>query len=197
MKMTERSARWMETVLTNCEANTGRTLPQWVQLARKARVKDARGARAWGREQGLSIVYQTAVVETLFPAEDADDSLVDGQYSGPKAALRPIYDALVKAARALGKDVEVMPRKSQVTFSRATSFAVVRAATKDRVDVAMKLHGVAATGRLAACKGAMGSDPSHVVGVRAVKDVDRELAGWMRKAYERAEPAKGATKRKG
>jgi hypothetical protein len=195
MKMTERSARWMKTVLANCEENTGRTLPQWVQLAKKARVKDARGARAWGREQGLSIVYQTAVVETLFPAEDADDALVEEQYSGPKATLKPVYDALVKAVRAFGADVEIMPRKSQVTLSRTTSFAVVRAATRDRVDVAMKLHGVAATGRLASCKGAMRSDPSHVVQVRTVKEVDRELLGWLRKAYERAEP--GSAKRKG
>jgi ribosomal protein L39E len=193
--MTERSAKWMETVVLNCAANTGRTLPQWVQLAKRARVKDPREARAWGKEQGLSTVYQTAVVETLFPAEDADDELVDGQYTGPKAALRPVYDALVKAVRAFGQDVEIMPRKSQVTFSRATSFAVVRAATKDRVDVAMKLHGVPATGRLASCKGATGSDPSHAVGVRAVREVNRELVGWLRSAYERAEP--GAPKRKG
>src|ERR1700722_3108904 len=141
MKMTERSAKWMETVVANCEPNTGRALPEWVALAKKARVKNATFARAWAKDQGLSIVYQTAVARQLFPAEDADDDLVDAQYSGAKAGLRPIYDAVVKAARALGTDVEVMPRKSQVTLSRATTFAIVRAATKTRVDVALKLRG--------------------------------------------------------
>ena len=131
MKMTERSAKWMETVLANCESNTGRDLAEWVARARKARVKNADVARAWAKDQGLSIVYQTAVARRLFPAEDGDDELVLAQYSGAKASLRPIYDAVVKAARAFGADVEVMPRKSQVTLSRATSFAIVRASTKE------------------------------------------------------------------
>jgi hypothetical protein len=171
MKMTERSTKWTDTVLANCDANTGRTLPQWVALAKKARVKDAREARAWARGEGLSAVYQSAVVETLFPLKDGDDALVDAQYSEAKATLRPIYNALVKAVRAFGEDIEVMPRRSQVTFSRATSFAVIRAATWDRVDVSLKLHGEKATSRLVLDAKAMKSDPSHVVGVSAAKDV--------------------------
>ena len=189
MKMTQRTAKWMDTVLANCEANTGRPLPQWTRLARKARVKTAREARAWAKEQGLSTVYQTAVVEALFPEETGDATLVDEQYSGAKAALRPIYDALVKAVRAFGRDVEIMPRKSQVTFSRSTSFAVIRAATRDRVDVAMKLHGVKPTARLAIDGGATGSDPSHVARVRSVDEVDGNLVRWLRQAYDRAAPA--------
>ena len=141
MKMTERSAKWMETVVANCEPNTGRALPEWVALAKKARVKSPAVARAWAKEQGLSIVYQTAVARQLFPADDGeDDELVAAQYAGAKAALRPIYEAVVKAARAFGADVEVMPRKSQVTLSRATSFAIVRASTKDRVDIAIVVY---------------------------------------------------------
>ncbi len=186
MKMTERSAKWMETVLANCEANTGRPLPQWLAMARKARVKDANEARTWAKDQGLSAVYQTAVFESLFPSSEGDDALVEAQYAGAKAALRPIYDALVRSARALGADVAIMPRKSQVTFSRATTFAVVRAATKDRVDVAFKLQGEEPTRRLLLDAKATGSDPSHSVRIQAVKEVDKELVGWMTKAYERA-----------
>jgi hypothetical protein len=186
MKMTERSAKWMDSVLANYEANTGRTLAQWLVLATKARLKNAREARAWAKQQGLSAVYQSALVETLFPSKDGDDAMLDAQYSGAKAALRPIYTALVTSVRAFGEDVEVMPRKSQVTFSRATSFAVIRAATRDRVDVALKLHGEKPTSRLVLDAEATKSDPSHVVGVRAVQEVDKELVGWMRSAYERA-----------
>jgi Domain of unknown function (DUF5655) len=194
MKMTERSAKWMETVLANCESNTGRALAEWVALARKARVKSANVARAWAKDQGLSIVYQTAVARQLFPAEDGDEELVLAQYSGAKAALRPIYDAVVKAARAFGADVEVMPRKSQVTLSRATSFAIVRASTKDRVDIALKLHGEKPTSRLVLDAKAMKSDPSHVVAVKGRSEVDKELIGWLRKAYDRAAPGKSKSR---
>jgi predicted transport protein len=186
MKMTERSARWMQSVVDNCEENTGRTLAQWLALAKKAKLSDAKQTRSWAKEQGLSVVYQNAIAETLFPSKDSDESLLDSQYAGPKAALRPVYDALAKAVRAFGPDVEIMVRKSQVTFSRATSFAVVRAATLRRVDVAIKLHGDKGTSRLVLQPKAMKSDPSHVVGVENVKQVDKDLVGWLRRAYERA-----------
>jgi hypothetical protein len=194
MKMTDRSAKWMDTVRNNCKENTGRTLPAWASLGRKAGLRDARGARAWAKEQGLSIVYQSAVAETLFPSLDGDDAMVDAQYSGAKAALRPIYDALVNAVRGFGDDVDVMPRKSQVTFSRATSFAVIRAVSRDRVNLALKLHGEKATSRLVLIAKAMKSDPSHAVGVKALKEVDGELVGWLRKAYERAGRRVGSPK---
>ena len=186
MKMTDRSAKWMEKVVANCEANTGRSLGQWVAAAKKARPKDAKAARAWAKEQGLSIVYQTAVTDLLFPETEDDGALVDAQYAGPKAHLRAIHDAIVNVARALGDDVEVMPRKSQVTLSRATSFGVVRAPSRDRVEVLLKLRGEKGTARLVADAKAGASDPSHAVGVRDVAEVDAELTRWLRKAYERA-----------
>jgi hypothetical protein len=176
----------MDTVLANCKANTGRTLDSWVTLAKTARLQNEREARVWAKKQRLSVVYQNAVAEALFPPEDSDDSRVDAQYSGTKEALRPIYDALVDAACAFGEDVEVMPRKSQVTFSRTKSFAVIRAATADRVDVALKLHGEKGTRRLLIDAKATKSDPSHVVRVGAVAEVDEELVGWLRLAYDRA-----------
>ena len=186
MKMSDRSTRWMETVVAHCEANTGRPLAQWVAAAKKARPKDAKAARAWAKDQGLSIVYQTAVTDLLFPEKEDDGALVDAQFAGPKARLRPIYDAIVEMARALGGDVEVMPRKSQVTLSRATSFAVVKAPARDRVDVLLKLHGEKGTGRLVPNPKAGASDPSHAVAVTDPSQVDEELARWLRKAYERA-----------
>jgi predicted transport protein len=186
MKMTARSAKWVQGVLASCEKNTGRSVPAWMALARKAKVSDTAGARTWAKKQGLSTVYANMVAQTLFPSRQDDSELLEGQYTGPKAALRPIYDAVEKAARRLGNDVEVMPRKSQVTFSRAKSFAVVRAASKDRIELALKLHGTKATARLVADARATSSDPSHVVALRAVSDVDTEVAHWLRAAYGRA-----------
>jgi hypothetical protein len=186
VKMTDRSAKWMETVTANCEANTGRPLTQWVAAAKKACLKDAKAARAWAKEQGLSTVYQTAVTDLVFPEKEDDEALVEAQYAGAKAQLRPIYEAVVDAARALGDDVEVMPRKSQVTLSRKTSFAIVRSPARDRVEVLLKLHGERGTPRLVANAKAGASDPSHAVALRAIAEVDKEFVRWLRKAYERA-----------
>jgi hypothetical protein len=40
------------------------------------------------------------------------DDPVGGQYTGAKAALRPIYDALVGEVRRFGTDVEISPKKA-------------------------------------------------------------------------------------
>jgi hypothetical protein len=176
----------METVVANCKAKTGQTLAQWVTRARKERLKDAKAARSWARAQGLSVVYQSALLQALFPDANDDSAMLAAQYSGPKAALRPIFDRITAVAAELGDDVEVMPRRTQVTLSRTTSFAVVRAPTRDRIDVMLKLHGEKGTPRLVIVAKAGPSDPSHVVAIREESDVDDEVVAWLRRAYDRA-----------
>ena len=61
-------------------------------------------------------------------------------------------------------------------------------ATRGRIDLALKLAGANATSRLVANAKAQGSDPTHLVALRATKEIDRELRGWLRAAYERAGP---------
>jgi Domain of unknown function (DUF5655) len=63
---------------------------------------------------------------------------IDAQYTGAKAALRPIYDALAAAAGELGGDVTVEGRGSYTPFVRGRQFAAVAAATKDRVDLGLR-----------------------------------------------------------
>jgi hypothetical protein len=189
IQMTERSAKWMASVRANFAKATGRPLEAWLSLARSAGVaEDVAKARKWLRgKQGFTTVQTHLVLDALFPREDDDEAeLLDAQYSGAKAALRPVYDKLAKSARALGKDVMIAPRKSQVTFARKVTFAVVRAAAKDRVDVLLRLPGQAPTPRLVANAKATGSDPTHVVGLRKASEVDREVAKWLALAYEKA-----------
>src|SRR5579883_81800 len=129
-QMTERSAKWMETVKANFPKATGKPVEAWVARARK-----------WLREeQGLTTVQTNYVLMTLFPEQEgSEEELLDAQYAGAKAALRPVYDKLAKVARGFGKDVMIAPRKSQVTFARKVTFAVVRAAARDRVDLMLRL----------------------------------------------------------
>jgi Domain of unknown function (DUF5655)/Domain of unknown function (DUF4287) len=188
-QMTERSAKWMESVKANFTKATGKPVEAWVALARsQGHGEDIARARKWLKEKhGLTIVQANTVLTALFPEdEESEDDLLDAQYSGAKAGLRPVYDKLAKAARALGKDVMVAPRKSQVTFARQVSFAVVRAAAKDRVDLLLRLPAQKQTARLVANPKATGSDPTHVVALQKPTDVDREVVQWLTAAYEKA-----------
>lgn len=188
-QMTERSAKWMASVKANFAKATGKPVEAWVDLARShGHGDDIAQARAWLKEkQGLTMVQVNTVLMALFPEEEAnEDGLLDAQYSGAKAGLRPVYDKLAKAARGLGKDVMIAPRKSQVTFARQVSFAVVRAAAKDRVDLLLRLPGQKQTARLAANPKASGSDPTHVVSLQKPADIDRDVVKWLTLAYEKA-----------
>ena len=65
------------------------------------------------------------------------------------------------------------------------TFAIVQPTTKTRVDVGIQLKDAApAAARLQA--GGFSGMVSHKVAVTSVAEVDDELAGWLRQAYERA-----------
>jgi hypothetical protein len=188
-QMTERSRKWMETVKANFEKASGKPVEGWVALLKKKGLAgDAKAARAFLRQdQGLTTVQTSYVLMVASGGEDVDEAaLLDAQYAGKKRGLRPVYDKLAKAAKGFGKDVMIAPRKSQVTFARVISFAVVKAAAADRVDLALRLPGEKGTARLVANAKASGSDPTHVVSLAAAKDVDAQVVKWMKAAYERA-----------
>jgi hypothetical protein len=60
---------------------------------------------------------------------------------------------------------------------------LIQPSTADRLDVGINLKGTPADGRLEA-SGSFNSMVSHRVRVRGASDVDAELVGWLRKAYE-------------
>lgn len=117
-------------------------------------------------------------------AAGAQDLLAT-QYAGEKAALRPIYDRLIAEMGKFGKDVEVAPKKAYVSLRRAKQFAILQPSTNTRLDVGVNLKGVPPKGRLEAA-GSFNSMVSHRVRLERAGDVDRELLGWLRQAYDAA-----------
>jgi hypothetical protein len=187
-QMTERSAKWVESVKANFAEATGKPLEAWVKRAKSQGFdKDIKATRKWLKEkEGLTMVQANYVLLSLFPETEDEEELLAAQYAGAKAALRPIYDRLAEVARGFGEDVMIAPRKSQVTFARQVTFAVVRAATKSRVDLALRLSGEKPTARLVANPKAIGSDPTHTVALGSPRDVDRDVVKWLQAAYEKA-----------
>ena len=179
----------MSAVTDSMAERTGRSLEQWVALLAKSGVDplDQNAVRRWLREvHGVKQNSQWAIADAA--AREAGwvrpsvEEYVDGQYTGPKAALRPIFDAVHSAALALGDDVVVEGRGTYVPFVRKRQFAAVAAATATRVDLGLRLPDPPANPRLQAAT-APGS-ATHRVQLTAVSDVDDEVRGLMRAAYE-------------
>lgn len=87
--------------------------------------------------------------------------------------------------RGFGSDVEFAPKKAYVSLRRSKQFALVQPSTKTRVDVGLKLRDAAPEGRLEA-SGSFNAMVSHRVRVESPAEVDAELIGWLRKAYDEA-----------
>jgi predicted transport protein len=110
--------------------------------------------------------------------------VLDGLYTGPKTALRPIHDKLMAAIRKFG-DFEEAPKKTYVSYRRKKQFAMIGPATNTRVEVGLNMKGVSATDRLVQLPS--GQMCNYKVKLPDVKEVDTELITWIKTAYEAAE----------
>lgn len=176
-------------MIANLKENTGKSIDEWVRIATRGGVKKhGEIVAALKSEHGLTHGYANLVAHRALKsaASDADpDDLVTAQYAGAKAALRPIYDALVEALEKFGSDVELAPKKAYVSVRRAKQFAILQPSTATRLDVGINLKGAMPTGRLEA-SGSFNAMVSHRVRVASPGDVDQQLVGWLRQAYDAA-----------
>ncbi|MQA82881.1 MAG: DUF4287 domain-containing protein [Streptosporangiales bacterium] len=173
--------------LRNIEQATGRTVGEWTELiAASGNVRHGRIVAFLKSEHGLTHGNANALAREAVangaggPSADAD--LLDAQFRGAKAALRPVHDELVLVASALGGDVGVAVKKTGVSLRRKKQFAFVNAPSAGRIRLGLNLRDEPPTPRLSAATGMC----THHVDVGDVHDVDDELVGWLRSAYDRA-----------
>ena len=165
---------------TNIAEKTGRSVPEWVKVVRTTGLqKHGEIVKFLKTDHGFTHGYANLV------AHQDDGDLVATQYAGDKAALRPIYDKLLKAARGFGPDLEVAPKKTYVSLRRTKQFALVQPSTRTRVDLGINLKGTPPAGRLEA-SGSFNAMVSHRVRLETLEDVDAEVVGWLKNAYDAA-----------
>ncbi len=170
----------------NIEAQTGRSVAAWSGIIAGQGLNKHGQIVAWLKaDHGLSHGYanhiaKRALATPVTAGEDPVAPLFEG-----KAALRPIYDALVSAAHALGDDVEIAPKKANVSVRSAKQFALLQPTTKTRLDLGLILKGVEPSGRLEA-SGSFNAMFTHRVRLEGAADIDAEVLGWLRAAYEGA-----------
>jgi hypothetical protein len=113
------------------------------------------------------------------------DDIINAQYAGAKARLRPLFEQVMAALSNFGGDVEVAPRKAYVSLRRRRAFAILQPSTATRIDIGINLPRTAPTERLEVA-GSFNPHVSHRVRVMIASDVDAELLAWLRKAYDAA-----------
>jgi hypothetical protein len=170
------------------EQTTGRTVEEWLSTV------DGLGLQRHGeilaalkRDHGLSHGYANmlALVATGYGQAGADE-LVAGLFAGAKAGLRPVYDRVLEVVGELGDDVEIVPKKTMVSFRRAKQFACFTPMSAKRVDLGVNLRGSLADEAVVVdrLKPTPGGMASHVFAVATPEEVDDEIVGWIRRAYD-------------
>lgn len=174
-------------MIANLEAKTGKALSAWLKITRASGLeKHGQIVKLLKSEHGVTHGFANLIAhETLKAGEPAaaEGDLVEAQYSGAKGGLRPIYDALLEYVQSFGDDVEIAPKKTYVSLRRNKQFGLIQPSTKTRVDVGINLKGTEPTERLEA-SGSFNSMVSHRVRLTETSQVDDELVGWLRAAYE-------------
>jgi hypothetical protein len=171
----------------NIEEKTGKSVAAWVALVRGSGFAKHGEILAWLKtKHGLGHGYANFVAKEALKAGDGGaEDLVAAQFAGAKSALRPIYDQLVKLVSALGPDVEIAPKKNNVSIRRSKQFALLQPSTATRLDVGLILKGVDPQGRLEA-SGSFNAMFTHRVRIASAKDIDAELKRWLKAAYDAA-----------
>jgi hypothetical protein len=111
------------------------------------------------------------------------EEVVGEIYSGSKAALRPVHDAVMASIQELGS-FEIVPKKGYVSLRRKRQFAMLGPGTKGRLELGLNMKGVEAGERLEAQPA--GGMCQYRVFLTRTGDVNDELLGWIKTAYESA-----------
>ena len=183
---------WIEAL----PAKTGRSLEAWLALVKKEGPKDEAARRAWLKEEhglGTNSAWWLAERAAGRGTEDSDpeaylaaaERYVEAQYAGKKAALKSIYDRLLKLGLGLGKDVMACPCKTMVPLYRAHVFAEIKPSTLARVDLGLALKDAKTPKRLVDTGGFAKKDRiTRRIPIASVDEIDAEVERWIRKAYE-------------
>ena len=178
----------MQTMIDNLKKNTGLSLEEWIEIVnKKAFPKFNEGVNWLKQEHGLghgyaNLIMYSAKQEAAPPT--TEDEQIAAQYAG-KEHFRPIYDQLHQALIAFGDDVEVAPKKANVSYRRKKQFALLTPATKTRFEIGLNVKGQGDQGVLRAITKA-NAMCSHQIDLAGVEDITPEVMDWLRKSYELA-----------
>ena len=175
----------LQTMIDNMPEKTGKKLPEWLAiLAKKKFEKHSLAVNFLKNEHQVTHGFANTIVAIFNEKNAPTEDLVANQYAG-KELLKPIYEALISIIEKFGDDVVITPKKTSVSIIRKKQFALIKPATKTRIDLGLKLKNTAVQGRLEN-SGPFGTMCTHRIQLENTADIDQDVIGWLLTAYEQS-----------
>jgi len=182
--LTERQKKWFASVQASLERDTGKSLDQWVAIARTCPESKPRARAQWLKDHhGLGVNRAAQILSAAFPSEngwDDADKLREALWTDP--ASRAIFEAVEAAAKAL-PEVVCGQRKQFTAFSRKVQFASLRPVKGGKAMLGLALDPTADP-RLEAPKNEAWSE--RLKARMLLESADQVDAALLRQAWERS-----------
>lgn len=180
-----------QTQLENIQKKTGKSLDELAAIVKTSGLtKHGQIRDMLKRELGLGHGDANTLTHVVLQSDGASTAagksqgeVLDEIYSGKKADLRPIHDALMAEIDKFGK-FEIAPKKGYVSLRRKKQFAMIGPKTTTRVEVGLNVKGLPPDERL--LEQPKGSMCNYIVRVTDAQEVDGQLFAWIKSAFESA-----------
>src|SRR5215475_11633621 len=177
---------------------TGRSLEEWMGFIEKEGPKGEKERREWLKTKhklGTNTAWRLAErAEGKARDEDSPEAYlkaaaqyVEDQYSGAKAALRPVYEELLKLGKSMGADAKACPCQTMVPLYRNHVFGQIKPTTNTRIDLGLALthYKGKLPKRLIDTGGLAKKDRiTHRIPIASAKEIDAEVKKWLKVAYD-------------
>ncbi len=183
-QLTERQAKWFASVRAGLERETGRSLAEWVEIARTCPETGHRARLKWFKDtHGLLQNRASYVLSEAFPpimGWREPDALLEALWADP--AQRALYDAVAAVVETL-PDVVAGQRKTFSAWSRKFQFAALRP-VKGGAFLGLAVP-VTADQKLSPCKNDGWSERlTERLAFSAPEEVDAGVEALLRQAWE-------------
>jgi predicted transport protein len=181
----------LQAQIRNIEATYGKPMREWIAIVADSgltkhtdvvRMLKTDYGMTHGAAHRVSLVARDSAAP-VGPEQETDP--VSALYTGRKAGLRPLHDALMNVIVAFGDDVQLAPKKGYLSLRRRKQFAMIQPNAAGRIDLGLILDDVPGQARLESAAG-FNALFTHRVRVHSPADIDAQLTGWLRRAYDHA-----------
>jgi len=180
----------LEAQIRNIEQQYGKTLSEWIAIVKESGLTKhtdmvamlkSQYSMSHGSAHRVALKAREADAASIVKAAEASGrDPVAELYSGKKAGLKPLHDALMTVITTFGDDIELAPKKGYLSLRRKKQFAMIQPTTT-RIDLGLILKDLPATEGLESAA-SFNALFTHRVRVYTINDLDPQVIALMKQA---------------